>query len=211
MGFTTGSTPAPCRDRATLHRLLEAGGPHYSCPGGRESPAARPTSTRQDVVTSLDNYSLDDRYINDEGRVFLTGIQALARAPMGAVSESTPPTVSTRPRSCPVTRGSPLGGFDQEMARAIKRVGDLNIVCKPGVNEELAATAVMGSQVAPTLDGSRYDGVIGYWYGKAPGVDRASDAIRHAVYAGSHPNGGAVAFAVTIRPARAPRCRRRRT
>ncbi len=144
-------------------------------------------------MTSLDNYSLDDRYTNDEGRVFLTGIQALARVPMEQLRVDAARGLNTAVFLSGY-QGSPLGGFDQEMARAVKRVPDLNIVCKPGVNEELAATAVMGSQLAPTLDGSRYDGVIGYWYGKAPGIDRASDAIRHAVYAGSHPMGGAVAL-----------------
>ena len=144
-------------------------------------------------MTSLDNYSLDDRYVNDEGRVFLTGIQALARMPMeqlridAAAGRNTAAFLSGY-------QGSPLGGFDQEMARAIRRVPDLEIVCQPAVNEELAATAVMGSQVASTISGSRFDGVVGYWYGKAPGIDRASDALRHAVYAGSHPDGGAVAL-----------------
>ncbi len=148
---------------------------------------------RQNVVTSLDNYSLDDRYANDEGRVFLTGIQALARVPMEQLRIDAAHGLNTA-AFLSGYQGSPLGGFDQEMARAVKRVPELNIVVKPGVNEELAATAVMGSQVAPTLSGSRYDGVIGYWYGKAPGIDRASDALRHAVYAGSHPMGGAVAL-----------------
>ena len=144
-------------------------------------------------MTSLDNYSLDDRYRNDEGRVFLTGIQALARVPMEQLRVDRADDLNTA-AFLSGYQGSPLGGFDQEMARAVKRVPDLNIVAKPAVNEELAATAVMGSQVAPTLNGSRYDGVIGFWYGKAPGVDRASDAIRHAVFAGSHPSGGAIAF-----------------
>ena len=144
-------------------------------------------------MTSLDKYSLDDRYTNDEGRVFLTGIQALARVPMEQLRIDAAAGLNTA-AFLSGYQGSPLGGFDQEMARAVKRVPDLTIVCRPGVNEELAATAVMGSQVAPTLAGSRYDGVIGYWYGKAPGVDRASDALRHAVFAGSHPNGGAVAL-----------------
>ena len=144
-------------------------------------------------MTSLDNYSLDDRYRNDEGRVFLTGIQALARIPMEQLRVDKANGLNTA-AFLSGYQGSPLGGFDQEMARAVKRVPELSIVAKPAVNEELAATAVMGSQVAPTLDGSRYDGVIGYWYGKAPGVDRASDAIRHAVFAGSHSRGGAVAL-----------------
>ncbi len=145
------------------------------------------------LVTSLDDYSLDNRYANDHGRVFLTGIQALARLPMEQLRIDAAQGLKTA-AFLSGYQGSPLGGLDQELARAVKRVPELNIVCRPGVNEELAATAVMGSQVAPTLDGSRYDGIIGYWYGKAPGIDRASDALRHAMFAGSHPSGGAVAL-----------------
>ena len=73
-------------------------------------------------------------------------------------------------------------------------VPDLPIVVQPAVNEELAATAVMGSQLAMTLDDASYDGVVGIWYGKAPGLDRATDALRHGVFAGSSHDGGALAL-----------------
>jgi indolepyruvate ferredoxin oxidoreductase len=90
-------------------------------------------------------------------------------------------------------QGSPLAGFDNELQRALKGL-DLDIVHRPGVNEELAATAVMGSQLTTTQESSRYDGVLGVWYGKAPGLDRSVDAIRHANYAGASAFGGAIAL-----------------
>jgi indolepyruvate ferredoxin oxidoreductase len=86
--------------------------------------------------------------------------------------------------------GSPLGGLDLELSRRKALLEELGIVLKPGLNEELAATAVFGSQVATVTEGSRYDGVLGVWYGKAPGLDRAADAIRHGNYAGTNPTSG---------------------
>jgi len=138
-------------------------------------------------------YALSDRYLRTEGTVLLTGIQALARIPIEqlrldrAAGLNTAALLSGYP-------GSPLGGFDQEIARAIKLVGDLPIVHRPAVNEELGATTVMGSQLASTRPDARYDGVVGIWYGKAPGLDRAGDALRHGVFAGSSALGGAVAL-----------------
>ena len=139
------------------------------------------------------DYRLADRYAADRGTVFMTGLQALARLPIEqlrvdrAAGLHTAAFVSGYP-------GSPLGGYDQTLARAVREAPDLAIVCRPALNEEYAATAVMGSQLAAAQPDARYQGVIGIWYGKAPGVDRASDALRHAVYAGSHPLGGAIAL-----------------
>ncbi len=144
-------------------------------------------------MTAVTNYNLTDRYTRDEGRVFLTGIQALARLPVEqlridrANGLNTAAFVSGYP-------GSPLGGYDQEVARAARAVPDLPIVCRPGVNEELGAAAVMGSQLAAEQPDFIYDGVLGIWYGKAPGLDRASDALRHAVFAGTSRHGGAIAL-----------------
>jgi indolepyruvate ferredoxin oxidoreductase len=138
-------------------------------------------------------YHLSDRYSRDEGRVFLTGVQALARLPVEQLRVDfraglrTAAFVSGYP-------GSPLGGYDVEIARAARAAPELRIVCRPAVNEELAATAVMGSQLAQTQPDARYDGVLGVWYGKSPGVDRATDALRHAVFAGTSPRGGAIAL-----------------
>ena len=137
------------------------------------------------------NYKLTDRYLAEGGRVFLTGIQALTRVPIEQLrldrrhGRNTAAFLSGYP-------GSPLGGLDQEIARATSLVPDLPIVHQPAVNEELGATAVMGSQLAPGRPDARYDGVVGFWYGKAPGLDRAGDALRHGVFAGSSPQGGAV-------------------
>ena len=139
------------------------------------------------------DYALTDRYLKDSGRVFLTGVQALARIPVEQLRAdrrnglNTAAFVSGYP-------GSPLGGFDQEAARAAKLADDLPIICEPGVNEELGATAVMGSQLAATQPDFRYDGVLGLWYGKAPGLDRAGDALRHAAFAGTSRHGGALAL-----------------
>ncbi|GIF70016.1 indolepyruvate ferredoxin oxidoreductase [Asanoa ishikariensis] len=90
--------------------------------------------------------------------------------------------------------GSPLGGFDQELARARTGWTDLHVVHEPAQNEELGATAVWGSQLAPLLRNPRRQGVLGVWYGKAPGVDRAADALRHGNFTGAHPLGGLLAL-----------------
>ncbi len=140
-----------------------------------------------------DRYQLDDRYLADTGTVFLTGIQALARLPIEQLradrraGRNTAAFVSGYP-------GSPLGGYDRTVASAAALVSALPIVCRPGLNEELAASAVMGSQLAAAQPDCRYDGIVGIWYGKSPGVDRAADALRHAVYAGTSMHGGAVAL-----------------
>ena len=139
------------------------------------------------------SYRLSDRYTAERGTVFLTGIQALARLPIEQLradrraGKNTAAFVSGYP-------GSPLGGYDRAVAEAARLAPDLPIVCRPALNEEYAATAVMGSQLANAQPDARYDGVVGIWYGKSPGVDRATDALRHAVYAGTHRFGGAVAL-----------------
>ena len=143
-------------------------------------------------MAPLPDYELSDRYVRREGRVLLSGIQALARLPIEQMRRdheaglNTAAFVSGYP-------GSPLGGFDLEMTRALRQV-DLPIVHEPAVNEELGATAVMGSQLAPGRPDALYDGVLGIWYGKAPGLDRACDALRHGVFAGTSPQGGAIAL-----------------
>ena len=140
----------------------------------------------------LDDYRLDRKYTDDGGRVFLTGLQALARLPLEQLradrrsGHRTAAFVSGY-------QGSPLGGYGEAVRAAAARAPDLPLIFKPGLNEEYAATAVMGAQLASTRPDARYDGVIGVWYGKAPGVDRATDALRHAVFAGAAPLGGVVA------------------
>jgi indolepyruvate ferredoxin oxidoreductase len=144
-------------------------------------------------MTVLDDYQLDDRYRSSEGRVYLTGIQALARIPIQQLLADRAAGLNTAVFTSGYP-GSPVGGFDLEMARVASLLPDLPIVNRPAVNEELGATAVMGSQLASEQPDCRYDGILGIWYGKAPGLDRAGDALRHAVFAGTSRHGGAIAI-----------------
>jgi indolepyruvate ferredoxin oxidoreductase len=137
--------------------------------------------------------SLDDKYEVETGRVFLTGIQALVRLPMMQHELDRRAGLNTA-TFISGYRGSPLGGLDQQLWRAQKFLDKHNIVFKPGLNEDLAATAVWGSQQTNLYPGAKYDGVVGMWYGKAPGVDRSGDAFRHANSAGTMPNGGVLAI-----------------
>jgi indolepyruvate ferredoxin oxidoreductase len=138
--------------------------------------------------------TLDDKFLLTDGRVFITGVQALLRLLMDqhrldkAAGLDTAGFVSGY-------RGSPLGGLDQQAARAGKFLKAEEVVFKEGLNEDLAATAVWGSQQANLFPGARHDGVFGMWYGKAPGVDRTGDAFRHANFAGTWPKGGVLAVA----------------
>ena len=142
----------------------------------------------------LDNYELLDRYRRESGRVFLTGTQALVRIPLmqrtvdRAAGLNTAGFVSGY-------RGSPLGGFDQELWRAKTFLDENNIEFLPAVNEDLAATAVLGSQQVETDPHREYDGVFGLWYGKGPGVDRSGDALKHGNAYGSSPTGGVLVIA----------------
>jgi indolepyruvate ferredoxin oxidoreductase len=136
---------------------------------------------------------LEDRYLRPEGRVFMSGIQALVRV----LLDQHRADASAGARTGILVsgyQGSPLGGFDREVAGLEGLAIEHDIVHRPGVNEELGATAVWGSQLASTLPGARFDGVLGVWYGKAPGVDRAADAIRHGNFVGADPRGGLLAL-----------------
>ncbi len=138
------------------------------------------------------SYELADRFRLEDGTVFLSGVQAVARLAVDQLRRDRRLGLTTAAFASGY-QGSPLGMFTEELRRASDTVGDLPIVIRPAVNEELAATAVMGSQLAMTLDDASYDGVVGIWYGKGPGFDRSSDAIRHAVFAGTAMHGGVVA------------------
>ncbi len=150
------------------------------------------TDTARPSRADLSDYQLADRYRREDGRVFLSGLQAIARLPVDQLRIDRANGLTTA-AFISGYQGSPVGLFGEEVERARSTVPDLPIVNQPGVNEELAATAVMGSQLAVTLDDCRYDGVLGMWYGKGPGIDRAGDAIRHAVFASTAPHGGVVA------------------
>ena len=138
--------------------------------------------------------TLEDKYQVDSDRFYLTGTQALVRLPMLqrkldlAAGLNTAGFVSGY-------RGSPLGQIDIQMWNAKKHLDEHHIRFWAAVNEEIAATAIWGTQQIPLLPQARYDGVFAYWYGKGPGVDRAGDAFRHANYAGTTRTGGVLAMA----------------
>jgi indolepyruvate ferredoxin oxidoreductase len=138
--------------------------------------------------------SLDDKYTLQSGRVFLTGTQALIRLPMMQRARDLAAGLDT---ACFVSgyRGSPLGNVDREMWRASTLLKENHIHFQPGINEDLAATAVWGSQQVHMFGDTKYDGVFAMWYGKGPGVDRSGDAFRHGNISGSGPNGGVLLLA----------------
>ena len=134
---------------------------------------------------------LSDKFTLEQGRVYLTGIQALVRLPIDQMRRDRRAGLNTG-AFISGYEGSPLGGYDMALARAGKLLSEHNIHFRPGVNEDLAATAVFGSQIIDTVGKSKVEGVVGIWYGKGPGVDRSGDIFRHANLAGSAKNGGAL-------------------
>jgi len=149
--------------------------------------APLPASGHPDVT-------LDDKYLVREGRIYLSGTQALVRLPIQqrlrdvAAGRNTGGYVSGY-------RGSPLGRYDMELWRVDTLLKQHHIHFRAAVNEDLAATALWGSQYIGAFPGAKYDGVFGIWYGKGPGVDRSGDVLRHANCAGTGPFGGVVALA----------------
>ena len=142
----------------------------------------------------LDTYELADRYRTDSGRIFASGSQVLARVAVAQLRADRARGLRTAAYATGYP-GSPLANFDRDLrdAAAQAALDGLTMVTEPGLNEELAAAAVMGTQLAATLERRRFDGVIGVWFGKAPGLDRAGDALRHAMFAGTAATGGAIA------------------
>ena len=137
---------------------------------------------------------LEAKYTAAHGEFFFTGIQALVRIPLDQMRADRAPGLRTA-GFISGYQGSPLGGFDRELIDRKALLERHGIVHRPGLNEELGATAVMGSQLSSTFPEPTYDGVVGIWYGKAPGLDRAGDAIRHGNYAGTSRAGGVLALA----------------
>src|SRR5260370_9639890 len=142
----------------------------------------------------LDHYSLEDRYIRQSGRVFLTGAQALVRILLDQRDRDIADGINSA-GFVSGYRGSPLGGVDMELWRAKKFLRERRIEFLPAVNEDLAATAVLGSQQVETNPKREVDGVFGLWYGKGPGVDRSGDALKHGNAYGSSPARGGRACA----------------
>jgi len=138
--------------------------------------------------------TLESRYSAPDGWLYMTGMQALVRLPIqqrlrdAAAGLNTGGYVSGY-------RGSPMGRYDIELWRAGAVLKQHNIVFRPGLNEDLAATAIWGAQQLTNFPGATVDGVFGIWYGKGPGVDRSGDALRHANFTGVSPKGGAIALA----------------
>ena len=137
--------------------------------------------------------SLEDKWDAAGAPVVLSGIQALVRLPLlrrqldAALGWNTAGFISGY-------RGSPIGGYDQLLLKEAARLAAADIVFRPGLNEDLAATAVWGTQQVPLSPGARHEGVFGIWYGKGPGTDRSGDVLRHANSAGSSPKGGVLAL-----------------
>ncbi len=143
---------------------------------------------------ALASVSLDDKYAFETGRIYLTGTQALARLILTQRRRDAAAGLNTAGYVSGY-RGSPLGGLDRELWRIGALLDEHRIRFQPGVNEDLAATALWGSQQAGLFPGARHDGVFGLWYGKGPGVDRSGDVFRHANLAGTAPHGGVLVVA----------------
>ncbi len=137
--------------------------------------------------------SLDDKYLREEGRAFMTGVQALVRLPLDRKRLDRKLGLNTA-GFISGYRGSPLGGYDQQLAAAKNLLDAHDVKVWEGLNEDLGATAVWGSQQTHAFPGAKFDGVFGIWYGKAPGVDRTGDVFKHANMAGTDPKGGVLAL-----------------
>jgi len=142
----------------------------------------------------LANVSLEDKYRLDHGRVFLTGVQALARLPMLQHARDRAADLNTAGYVSGY-RGSPLGGLDTALQAARRFLAEHNIKFQPGVNEDLAATAIWGTQQLHLFPNPQVDGIFAMWYGKGPGVDRCGDVFKHANYAGTAKHGGVLLIA----------------
>jgi indolepyruvate ferredoxin oxidoreductase len=140
------------------------------------------------------SYRLEDRYLKESGRVFMTGTQALVRVVLDQARRDRVAGLDTA-GFVSGYRGSPLGGVDLELWRAKKLIEENRIEFLPAVNEDLAATAVLGSQQVETNPEKQVEGVFALWYGKGPGVDRAGDAVKHGNAYGSSPHGGVLVVA----------------
>jgi len=143
---------------------------------------------------TLAKVSLDDKYTLDKGRVFLTGTQALIRLLLLQRERDQRAGLNTA-GFVSGYRGSPLGGLDQALWRAQKHLETHHVKFQPGVNEDLAATSIWGTQQVGMFPGAKYDGVYGMWYGKGPGVDRCGDVFKHANSAGTSKHGGVLVLA----------------
>src|SRR5262244_1814865 len=151
------------------------------------------TPTGGPMAAQSQSFSLDAKYTHETGRIYLSGIQALVRLPLDQRRADQRRGLRTA-TFISGYRGSPLGGLDQTLQRERKLLEAHHVVFSSGLNEDLGATAIFGSQMVGLFPRPKYDGVLGMWYGKAPGVDRTGDAFKHANYAGVGKNGGVLAL-----------------
>jgi indolepyruvate ferredoxin oxidoreductase len=149
---------------------------------------------RASLEAALTSVTLDDKYTLERGRAYMSGIQALVRLPMLQQERDKAAGLNTA-GFISGYRGSPLGGLDQALWKAKQHLAGHQVVFQPGVNEDLAATAVWGSQQVNLYPSAKYDGVFSMWYGKGPGVDRSGDVFKHGNSAGSSRHGGVLVLA----------------
>jgi indolepyruvate ferredoxin oxidoreductase len=149
---------------------------------------------RASLEAALSSVTLDDKYTLERGRAYMSGIQALVRLPMLQQERDKAAGLNTA-GFISGYRGSPLGGLDLALWKAKQHLASHQIVFQPGVNEDLAATAVWGSQQVNLYPSAKHDGVFSMWYGKGPGVDRSGDVLKHGNSAGSSRHGGVLVLA----------------
>src|SRR5947208_2806030 len=160
--------------------------------GGICARLSAPVSYEQPMTITRD-FALDAKYRREEGLIFLSGIQALVRLPLDQRRADRRRGLNTATLISGY-RGSPLGGLDLTLERNPDLLREHNVVFISGLNEDLGATAIYGSQLAGLFPRPKYDGVLGMWYGKGPGVDRTGDIFKHANYAGVARHGGVLAL-----------------
>jgi indolepyruvate ferredoxin oxidoreductase len=159
---------------------------------GQGASASMPAAPA--VPVPLKDVSLDDKYTATSGKIFLSGIQALVRLPMIQKLRDEQAGLNTA-GFVSGYRGSPLGGLDENLWKAKGHLEAKRIQFVPGVNEDLAATAVWGTQTVDLIGPAKYDGVFAMWYAKGPGVDRCGDVFKHMNHAGTAKNGGVLLVA----------------
>ena len=153
-----------------------------------------PSTTATLTTATLTTVTLDDKYTATTGNIFLSGIQALVRLPLMQRQRDLAAGLNTA-GFISGYRGSPLGGLDENLWKAKKHLEGAHVQFVPGVNEDLAATAVWGTQTVDLIGPAKYDGVFAMWYGKGPGVDRCGDVFKHMNHAGTAKHGGVLLVA----------------
>lgn len=166
----------------------------YIKPGPGEVPGNSGGASRARKLTGKPGFSLDAKYLQEDGIIVLSGTQALVRLPLDQHRADKARGLNTA-TFISGYRGSPLGGLDMLLHEQEELIKRHHVRFVPGINEDLGATAVFGSQLANLLPNPIYDGVLGVWYGKSPGVDRSGDAFKHANFAGVGKYGGVLALA----------------